>query len=108
MTKFEIELSDADLVYILNDKGAFGPYGAPEGQKIGRQIRDQLPPPRMAEPGWGEKVIASFVQGGLVLPRVAWVRFTDNPNITVQYTTSGGVSARWKDLIDPEPVDGAL
>jgi hypothetical protein len=98
--KFEVDLSDADLVYILNDKGAFGPYGAPEGQKIGRQIRDQLPPPRMTEPGQVQpQVIASVPwyerRRGWIHVGDYWLP-VDDPD----------APERWNTLIDPEPVDG--
>ena len=64
---------------------------------IADEIERQTKPPRMVEPGWGERVVAS--SGGC--PREVWLRRAD-----CLWEDASGALAPWADLIDPEPVGG--
>ncbi len=59
----------------------------------------QTKPPRMAEPGWGERVTALLGAG---CPREVWIHRADG-----HWENGCGAAMRWYLLIDPEPVGGA-
>ena len=54
----------------------------------------KLPKPRMAEPAWGEKVIA---KNHTLVERRVWLR------VGAYWRTENGATANWKDLSDPVP-----
>ena len=55
----------------------------------------KLPKPRMAEPAWGEKVIA---QNHTLNERRVWLHVSTN-----RWRTENGATADWSALIDPVP-----
>lgn len=64
------------------------------------QWEAKLPKPRMDEPAWGEKVIASCGLHPTVIraaPRVAWLKCGSF------WRTRDGSVANWRDLENPEP-----
>ena len=59
------------------------------------QWEAKLPKPRMAEPAWGEKVIA---KNHTLTERRVWLHVSTN-----RWRTENGATADWDDLIDPVP-----
>ena len=66
--------------------------------QIADEWERQTKPPRMAEPGWGERVTALLGAG---CPREVWIHRADGC-----WENGCGAAMRWDLLIDPEPVGG--
>jgi hypothetical protein len=113
VTRYEIELTDEQAWAITELWSHNVPHSArPEAQayhdalfSLADEIRNYPPKrPRMAEPDWGEMVIASAYYNLTRRPFVKFLRSTD-PRAGVWHD---GYSAHpplaWHELIDPEPV----
>lgn len=75
------------------------------------QIERQVKPPRIPEPGWGEKVTASITTPGTYRHRQHWVGVVSDVPLHVQpegsclaWVSERGDRAAWSDLVDPELV----
>ena len=66
---------------------------------LARQIEAQTKLPRIPEPGWGEKVIASVKRTDG--PRREFVHAFANTEVGTVWTDANGFHASWSDLIAP-------
>ena len=104
--KLEIEIDTDDYSFpstpedlreyaaTLRRPGCGHMIGAQMLSYLAAQWEAKLPKPRMAEPAWGEKVIAHT---RLPNERRVWLR------VGAYWRTENGATADWDDLIDPEP-----
>lgn len=71
------------------------------GFRLAQEIRKQLPPPRIAEPGWGVIVEAGVKQHD---ERLRWVRVASDVPCRWCCEDDDEYDRAWDDLIDPKVV----
>lgn len=70
-------------------------------EKQASQIEEQTKPPRVPEPGWGEKVIAHVRFNE---DRLRWVRVDNGTKRHWSCEDDGEYDRTWEELLDPELV----
>jgi hypothetical protein len=110
---YESDVTDVRplVVLDLDDPSLSGNYGARvanlidhlrDGTAIAKHLADQIEaqtrPPRIPEPGWGEKVRS---RAGDDPKTYKWLRYTTNPNVQDQWVSEFCSPRPWSDLIDP-------